>query len=137
MATFISNSVAETQELGRRFADRVDGGSVLALQGHLGAGKTQFTKGLVAALGSDANVTSPTFTIIHEYGGGRLPVYHFDFFRLENRGRLTQLGLDDYLFGDGVCVVEWADRFPDIIPSEAAWIRFEVEDGNRRSIQFE
>ena len=99
---------------------------MLALVGELGAGKTHFTKGLVAGLGSTAVVTSPTFTIIHEYGDGKLPIYHFDFFRLDERERLMRLGLDDYFFGDGVCVVEWADRFPELMPEQARWIRFEM-----------
>ena len=78
MATFTSDSAAETEALGRKFAADVRSGSVLALEGELGAGKTQFTKGVVAGLGSSAEVTSPTFTILHEYGGDRLPIYHFD-----------------------------------------------------------
>ena len=137
MATFISDSAAETQALGRRLASDVAPGSVLALQGELGAGKTQFAKGLVAGLGSSAEVTSPTFTIVHEYQGGRLTVYHFDFFRLQSRERLTQLGLDDYFFGGGVCVVEWADRFPDLIPEQARWIRFQMQSPECRVIYTE
>lgn len=137
MATFISDSASETEALGWRFAEQVAPGSVLALVGELGSGKTQFTKGLVAGLGSAAAVTSPTFTIIHEYGDGKLPVYHVDLFRLEDRKRLRRLGLDDYFFGDGVCVVEWADRFPDLMPEQARWIRFEMESPERRTIQIE
>ena len=110
---------------------------ILALQGDLGAGKTEFTKGLVEGLNGKGAVTSPTFTIIHEYNDGRLPVYHFDFFRLEDRERLDRLGLDDYFFGDGVCVVEWADRFANLIPENARWIRFEIESADRRKIDFE
>ena len=134
MATFTSNSPAETEAIGRRFANEVGPGSVLALRGELGAGKTQFTKGLVAELGVEAAVTSPTFTIIHEYSGGRLPVYHFDFFRLENDQSVARLGLDDYLFDDGVSVIEWADRFPEFIPEEARWISFEMKSENTRLI---
>jgi tRNA threonylcarbamoyladenosine biosynthesis protein TsaE len=100
VASYISNSAAETEDLGRRLAQEIQPGSVLALTGDLGAGKTQFVKGLVAGLGSSAAVTSPTFTIVHEYPGGRLSVYHFDFFRLEDRPSLAALGLDDYFFGD-------------------------------------
>lgn len=137
MATFISNSAAETKALGSKFANDVGPGSVLALQGELGAGKTEFTKGLVEGLNSDVVVTSPTFTIIHEYSGGRLPIYHFDFFRLEDRERLNRLGLDDYFFGDGVCVVEWADRFAELLPDEARWIRFAIESDDQRRIEFE
>jgi tRNA threonylcarbamoyladenosine biosynthesis protein TsaE len=109
-------------------------GAVLALQGDLGAGKTHFTKGIVAGLASSAVVTSPTFTIVHEYSDGRLPVYHFDFFRLENRQAATRLALDEYFFGEGVSVIEWADRFPDLIPEEARWIRFEMTSQTQRAI---
>jgi tRNA threonylcarbamoyladenosine biosynthesis protein TsaE len=84
VATFISNNPAETEAIGRLFAKDVGLGSVLALQGALGTGKTQFVKGFVAGVGSSASVTSPTFTIVHEYPGGRLPIYHFDFFRLRD-----------------------------------------------------
>ncbi len=109
-------------------------GSVLALEGDLGSGKTQFTKGLVVGLGSSTPVTSPTFTIIHEYPGGRLPVYHFDFFRLEDQESVARLGLDDYLFRDGISVIEWADRFPEFIPEQARWILFEIKSENARTI---
>jgi len=134
VATFISNSPAETEAIGRQFAKELNVGSILALKGELGSGKTQFTKGLVAGLESSAPVTSPTFTIIHEYPGGRLPVYHFDFFRLENRESVAQLGLDDYFFGDGISVIEWADRFPESIPNQARWILFEIRSENARMI---
>jgi len=134
VATFISNSPAETEAIGRQLADNVDAGSVLALKGELGSGKTLFTQGLVAGLGSTAAVTSPTFTIVHEYQGGRLPVYHFDFFRLENRRAAARLGLDDYFFGEGVSVIEWADRFPELVPEQARWISFEIKSQRRRSI---
>jgi tRNA threonylcarbamoyladenosine biosynthesis protein TsaE len=137
VATFISDSAAETEALGRRVADKLSAGSVVALQGELGAGKTQFAKGVVGGLGSHATVTSPTFTIVHEYGGGKLPVYHFDLFRLENQERLIQLGLDDYLYGNGVCLVEWADRFPDLMPEHVRWIRFEIQSPERRVIHIE
>ena len=135
MATFISNSPAETEGIGRQFAAKDVGvGSILALKGELGSGKTLFTKGLVAGVGSGATVTSPTFTIVHEYPGGRLPVYHFDFFRLENQESVARLGLDDYFFGNGVSVIEWADRFPEFIPEQARWILFEIKSANQRAI---
>ena len=134
MATFISNSPDETEAIGRRLAEHIGVGSVLALKGDLGSGKTSFVKGLVAGLGSSTGVTSPTFTILHEYRGGRLPVYHFDFFRLEDRQSVQGLGLDDYFFGDGLSVIEWADRFPEFIPEQARWILFEIESENQRAI---
>ncbi len=137
MATFISNSPAETEAMGQQFAKEIGVGSILALNGDLGSGKTVFVKGLVAGLGSRADVTSPTFTIQHEYRGGRLPVYHFDFFRLENRESIVRLGLDDYFFGDGVSVIEWGDRFPELIPQRARWILFEIKSANERAITFQ
>ena len=134
MATFISNSTAETEAIARQIADDLVSGSILALKGELGSGKTLFTQALVAGLEGDAAVTSPTFTILHEYQGGRLPVYHFDFFRLENRESAARLGLDDYLFSDGVSVIEWADRFPELIPQQARWISFEIKSERQRII---
>jgi len=134
VATFISNSPAETEAFARRLAEDLIVGSVLALTGDLGSGKTLFAQGLVAGLESDAAVTSPTFTIVHEYQGGRLPVYHFDFFRLENRESALRLGLEDYFFSDGVSVIEWADRFPELIPKEARWISFEIKSERQRII---
>jgi tRNA threonylcarbamoyladenosine biosynthesis protein TsaE len=132
---FISNSAAETVALGCKYAGTAQAGDVFALSGDLGAGKTQFVKGLVAGLGSKAPVTSPTFTILHEYEGGRLPAYHFDFYRLETREAALRLGLDDYFFGEGVAVVEWADRFPDLIPERAQWISFEMKSETSRVLQ--
>jgi tRNA threonylcarbamoyladenosine biosynthesis protein TsaE len=134
VATFISNSVAETEAIGRRLAKDLNAGSVLALQGELGTGKTQFTKGLVAGLGVATAVTSPTFTIVHEYPGGRVPVYHFDFFRLEDKSSVARLGLDDYFFSDGVSVIEWADRFSEFVPEQARWISFEIKSETQRAI---
>jgi len=134
VATFISNSPAETEAIGRRLAEDVGAGSALALTGDLGSGKTVFVKGLVVGLGNSADVTSPTFTILHEYRGGRVTVYHFDFFRLEDRQSVARLGLDDYFFGDGVSVIEWADRFPEFIPEQARWILFEIKSQNQRAI---
>ena len=132
---FISHSVEETIAMGQERARFLGAGEILALSGDLGSGKTQFVKGLVAGLGSTAMVTSPTFTLIHEYGGGRLPVYHFDFYRLENEAAALQLGLDEYFFSDGISVVEWADRFPDLVPGDAEWIFFEMRSATERAIR--
>ena len=134
MATFISNSAGETESFGRQFAGDVKPGDVLALTGGLGSGKTQFVKGLAAGLGATTPATSPTFTLIHEYSGGRLPIYHFDFFRIEDRQSAERLGLDEYFFGDGVSLIEWADRFPDLIPENARWISFETKSETQRAI---
>ena len=134
MGTFISNSVAETETFGRNFAERIKQGSVLALGGELGSGKTHFVKGVAAGIGSRAEVTSPTFTLIHEYRHGRLPIYHFDFFRIEDQASAERLGLDEYFFSDGVSIVEWADKFPGLIPQDAIWIRFETKSETQRAI---
>lgn len=134
MATFISNSPDQTESFGRQFAENAKAGDVLALTGDLGAGKTQFVKGFAAALGSITTATSPTFTLVHEYAGGRLPIYHFDFFRIEDRVSAERLGLDDYFFGDGVSVIEWADKFSDLIPQNARWISFETKSETQRTI---
>ena len=120
--------------IGGEFGADLARGNVFALVGPLGAGKTQFVKGLVATIGAPAQVTSPTFTLIHEYPGGRLPVYHFDFFRIEDRQSAERLGLDEYFFGDGISVVEWADKFPELIPQSAHWISFETKSETERLI---
>jgi tRNA threonylcarbamoyladenosine biosynthesis protein TsaE len=132
---FISKSVEETIAAGSRYGREACQGDVFALTGDLGAGKTQFVKGFVASVGSRAGVTSPTFVLVHEYTGGRLPVYHFDFYRVENRDALLRLGFDDYVFGDGVSLIEWADRYRDLIPPQAKWLSFEMRDENTRVIQ--
>ena len=135
MATTISHSPGETFELGRRLAVTLRGGEVLALDGDLGAGKTQFVKGLAVGLGHDCDVTSPTFTLIHEYTGGRLPLYHFDFYRLENEDEALRTGLDDYLGGDGVAVIEWAGKFPALLPGTTRWLRFRTVTEDSREIE--
>jgi len=134
MATTISHSAEETMACGRAHAAPLRRGDVLALCGDLGAGKTHFVKGVAAALGTDAAVTSPTFTLIHEYLGGRLPLYHFDFYRLEDEDEALKIGLDEYLDGDGICVIEWADKFPDLLPAHTQWFRFTHRPDGARDI---
>ncbi len=131
----ISNSPEETLRAGAEFAAQARVGDVFALSGDLGAGKTQFVKGFVRGLGSDAEVTSPTFTLIHEYTGGRCPVYHFDFYRLDSPAAALRLGLDEYLYGDGVCLIEWADRFPQVLPADAIAISITVRSESERIIE--
>jgi tRNA threonylcarbamoyladenosine biosynthesis protein TsaE len=134
VATSISASPSETEDAGRQFASGLPVGSIVALTGPLGAGKTRFVKGLAAGIGARGEVTSPTFTLIHEYTGGRVPVYHFDFFRLEDRQSAERIGLDEYFFGDGICVIEWADKFSELIPPGACWISFEAKSETDRLI---
>lgn len=134
VVTYTSASPADTEIAGREFARDMPPGAVVALVGPLGAGKTQFVKGLVREIGAPVPVTSPTFTLIHEYTGGRIPVYHFDFFRIEDRQSAERLGLDEYFFGDGISVVEWADKFSELIPPGARWISLEPTSETDRLI---
>ncbi|MFA5636391.1 MAG: tRNA (adenosine(37)-N6)-threonylcarbamoyltransferase complex ATPase subunit type 1 TsaE, partial [Anaerovoracaceae bacterium] len=103
----------EAEKLGMQLADKLSPGSVVALTGDLGVGKTTLTKAIARGLGITALITSPTFTIIHEYRDGRLPLYHFDVYRIEDEEELHELGYEEYFYGDGVCVIEWADRIKD------------------------
>ena len=123
------------ENLGRAASAAVRPGSVIALVGGLGAGKTHWTKGFVAGMGSTAEVTSPTFSLVHEYSGGRLPVFHFDFYRLESAAELIALGWDEYLDQGGVIIAEWGDKFPELLPAESIWIVFTNEPDGSRTIR--
>ena len=136
MDTIISNSVEHTLEAGRRFAESLVGGEFICLTGDLGAGKTHFAKGIVAGLGGDLeDVTSPTFTIVHEYHQGRIPVFHFDLYRLESDQELQHIGWDDFLHEDAVFLVEWADKFPQAVPSGAIWLNFMISGDQTRRVE--
>jgi tRNA threonylcarbamoyladenosine biosynthesis protein TsaE len=125
------------ERLGREFAKEAQPGNVIALLGGLGAGKTHWTKGFVAGIGSAAEVTSPTFGLVHEYSDGRLPVFHFDFYRLDSAAELIALGWDEMLEQGGVFVVEWADKFPELLPADSLWLRFTVESDGCRTVREE
>ena len=133
----ISESVETTIAFGRELGVTAKRGDVFALVGELGAGKTQLAKGIAAGIGTSADVTSPTFTLIHEYTGGRLPVYHFDFYRIESPTEAARLGLDDYFYGEGLCVIEWADRFPELLPEHTRWLRITSGEAGKRVIDEE
>jgi tRNA threonylcarbamoyladenosine biosynthesis protein TsaE len=135
VASIISHSPAQTFEHGRLLAARLRAGDVVALDGELGAGKTHFVKGIAAGLGCDGDVTSPTFTLVHEYTGGRLPLFHFDFYRLESEEETLRIGLDDYLGAGGVAVIEWAGKFPTLLPAGTRWFRMRAGDGDVREIE--
>jgi tRNA threonylcarbamoyladenosine biosynthesis protein TsaE len=122
----------ETVALGEELSGLLERGLVISLEGPLGAGKTQFTKGVAAALGCRQEATSPSFTLVHEYAGSRLPLYHFDFYRLKNVDELIGAGFDDCLDG-GCIVVEWGDKFPEALPKGSIRLKFEIlPDGGRR-----
>lgn len=129
----VARDEAEMEALGAELAVGLAPGSVLALVGGLGAGKTRFVKGLARGLGFPGEVTSPTFSLVHEYRGGRLPLFHFDLYRLKDEQELLGIGWDEFLDEPGVVVAEWADLFPDLLPPEAHWLQFEVlPEGGRR-----
>jgi tRNA threonylcarbamoyladenosine biosynthesis protein TsaE len=115
----------DTFSLGKEVAALLDQGAVISLEGPLGAGKTQLTKGVTAALGCVDQASSPSFTLVHEYPGGRFPLYHFDFYRLERVEELDGIGYEDCLAAGGV-VVEWGDKFPEALPAGTIRLIFEI-----------
>ena len=123
----ITNSPAETEDAGASLAARLEPGSVIAFTGDLGAGKTAFTRGLARGLGVTERVTSPTFTIVNEYEGGRLPLFHFDMYRLGSSDELFDIGWEDYLRRGGVCAVEWSENIEDALEEDA--IRVDIRRG--------
>lgn len=112
----------ETESFGLALAKRLKAGDIIAMTGNLGAGKTTLTKSIAAGLGIEEMVNSPTFTIVQEYRGGRLPLYHFDVYRVSDPDELFEIGYEDYFFGDGVCVVEWANQIEELMPEYTIWI---------------
>ncbi len=133
--TMMTESEAETIRAGTAFARRLGPGSVVALSGELGTGKTRFVKGICAGLGVTRPVSSPTFTIVNEYRGTALRVFHFDFYRLNSGAELGEIGFDEYLAAGGVCLIEWADRLPGVLPPSYYDIRFEYGPGEfQRSV---
>ena len=136
--TYITNSPAETEALGERLAGQLTPGAVVAYTGDLGAGKTAFTRGLARGLGVTEPVTSPTFTIVNEYESGRLPLFHFDMYRLGSSEELYDIGWEDYLSRGGVCAVEWSEIVDDALEPDA--IRVDLRRGeteNRRQVTIE
>ena len=135
---YISNSTQETETLGERLAARLRPGDVIAYTGDLGAGKTAFTRGLARGLGVAGRVTSPTFTIVNEYEGGRLPLFHFDLYRMDSPEELFDIGWEDYLARNGVCAVEWSENVDEALDGDT--IRVDIsrgEDDNTRIITIE
>jgi tRNA threonylcarbamoyladenosine biosynthesis protein TsaE len=129
MATFISHSPAETESLGEKFGRAAERGLVIALSGELGAGKTQLVKGIARGLGITERVHSPTFTLVNEYCGGRLKLFHLDLYRLETRGQILSAGVEEFLQPDGVAVIEWAERLANE--------RWRMEDGKIKKVKIE
>ena len=127
---FVTHSREETEALGARLADALDGGRVVAFTGDLGAGKTAFVSGMARALGVEERVTSPTFTIVNEYEGGRLPLFHFDMYRLGDADELFHIGWEDYLARGGICAVEWSENVAEAIEDGAVRVSMVRGDGD-------
>jgi len=145
----ISHSSAQTQRLGMRLGDLLQGGELILLDGQLGTGKTTFTQGLAQGLGITENINSPTFTLLKEYMGqtqpGILPdtlsfrrpaLYHFDLYRLDNPAEIVELGFEDYFFSDGVSVIEWAEKAGSFWPDEHLNIRLKIMSETKRGLLF-
>jgi len=115
----------ETFALGQQLGARAREGEIYCLDGDLGAGKTVFTQGFAQGLGITEPVSSPTFTIFQQYEEGRLPLYHFDVYRIADPSEMDEIGYEEYFYGNGVCLIEWASLIEELVPEDARWIRIE------------
>ncbi len=122
-----TNSAEETFAAGRRLGLSARPGEIYTLNGELGVGKTVFTQGMAAGLGITETVNSPTFTIVQIYEKGRLPFYHFDVYRIGDLEEMDEIGYEDYFYGNGICMIEWADRIRELIPADAKNITIEKD----------
>ncbi|MGA3283127.1 MAG: tRNA (adenosine(37)-N6)-threonylcarbamoyltransferase complex ATPase subunit type 1 TsaE [Verrucomicrobiota bacterium] len=143
MATFISHSPAETESLGETWGRAAQRRLVIALSGELGAGKTQLVKGVARGLGITMRVHSPTFTLVNEYGGGRLRLFHLDLYRLETREQILSAGLEEFLSPDGVAVIEWAEKMSRVAGRKSkaqekwCWVKIEIAGEMERRIVYD
>lgn len=124
---FESTSSQMTFEFAKKIGQNLKSGDVLCLDGDLGVGKTVFTKGVAAGLGIKDDVSSPTFTLIQEYYGGRLPLYHFDVYRIDDPWDMDDLGYEEYFYGEGVCLVEWGSMIKELFPENTIYVRIEKD----------
>ena len=120
---FESNSAEDTFAFGQKLGREAVPGEIICLDGDLGVGKTVFTHGFAAGLGIDDYVNSPTFNIVKEYEGGRLPLYHFDVYRIGDPSEMEEIGYEDYFYGQGVSIIEWPGQIEELLPKEARWVR--------------
>lgn len=132
----VTDSEASTIKLGKLIGEALKPGDVISLNGDLGAGKTELTKGIALGLGVMDYVTSPTFIILNEYEG-RIPLYHFDVYRIEDIDEMHEIGFDEYIYGNGVCVLEWGDMVFDLLPENTIRIAIHKPDDLKREIVFE
>lgn len=124
MQLIISHNEQETNKSGNEIGQKLQKGDVVCLTGDLGAGKTTLSKAIAKGLGVEEIVTSPTYTIVQEYEGN-LPLYHFDVYRIEDINDMYEIGFEEYLFGEGVCLIEWADKISEILPEGCIWIHMD------------
>ena len=128
-----SHSPEETQDIGKKLGQMAQSGDVILLMGNLGAGKTCLTQGIAWGLNIDGYARSPSFVVVNEYKG-RLPMYHIDLYRLDSIAEVAELGLDDYLYGRGLCVVEWADKALELLPPQNLTIKIDLLSDNERKL---
>lgn len=136
MLTFFTHSAEETIALGYKIGKKLKKGDIIAMQGTLAAGKTTITKGIAQALEISEEITSPTFCLISEYSG-KMPLYHMDVYRLDGTEDFINLGVDDMLYGDGVCIIEWSEKIMDELPKNTIILRILPQDDNSRKIEIE
>ena len=134
MTVYESFSEEMTFEIGKKLGEKADKGEIICLEGDLGVGKTVFTKGFAEGLNIEENIDSPTFTIVQEYTEGRLLLYHFDVYRIGDISEMDEIGYEDYFFGEGVCLIEWASRIKELIPESA--IRITIEKDLSRGFEY-
>jgi tRNA threonylcarbamoyladenosine biosynthesis protein TsaE len=140
--TVISQSVEETNNLGKTFAANLKRGDIVALHGELGAGKTQFVKGACVGLGVVEGVSSPSFVIMNEYtgrdaGGKEIPLYHIDLYRVTREEEIYDLGYEEFLFGNGICFIEWSEKLGALMPERRFNVSLKILDDSRRELLFE
>lgn len=131
----VTSGARETRDLGARIAGDAKEGDCFVLEGDLGAGKTEFVRGFVGSLAKTASVKSPSFAILNIYKTDRFPVYHFDFYRLCDASELFEIGFEEYISGNGVCLIEWGTMFPEVLPKGARVIRFRDIGSDKREIE--
>lgn len=125
----------EMKKLGIAIGSLLEEGETLAIVGNLGAGKTHLSQGIIEGLGALQAATSPTFSLVHEHADGRIPAYHFDFYRLKGEHELYSIGWEDYLDKNGIVIVEWADMFPHALPDDASWLLITHKGENEREVE--
>ena len=133
---FITNTVEETIELGKKIGRSLEPGDIICIDGDLGSGKTHLTKGIALGLGIDEHITSPTFNIVNEYEG-KIKLYHFDVYRVNDPDEIAAIGFDEYIFSDAVSVIEWSDYIKELIPDDHIQINIANESETRRIINIE